>query len=139
MANSENLVPNSERTPSQRKEIATKGGIASGKARRDKRLIQEALQRALKGTYEVGEDSKKMGGYDALAVAIVAQALNGNVQAFKEIRDTIGEKPIDMVSLESEQLTGINIKFVDKSKSKTKQEQDPKIIGDYTPPTNTDI
>ena len=37
-----NLIPNSERTPEERKEIATAGGIASGAARRRKRSLKEA-------------------------------------------------------------------------------------------------
>lgn len=135
MPNSENLVPNSERSPNKVKENARKGGIASGKARREKKLIQEALQKALKGKYVVGEE--KLGGYEALAVAMIHQAVGGNVQAFKEIRDTIGEKPTDTLEIGSETMTGIKIKFVDKSNKRTK-DKDPKIIGDYTPPSNYD-
>lgn len=114
MPNSENLVPNSERTPSRVKENARKGGIASGKARREKKMIQEALQKALKGKYVVGEEGKLLGGYEALAVAMIQQAVGGNVQAFKEIRDTIGEKPTDTLEIGSESMTGIKVKFVDK-------------------------
>ena len=42
MPNEENLIPNSERTPEERREIAQKGGIASGAARRRKRSLREA-------------------------------------------------------------------------------------------------
>ncbi len=137
MPNSENLVPNSERTPSRVKENARKGGIASGKARREKKMIQEALQKALKGKYVVGEEGKLLGGYEALAVAMIQQAVGGNVQAFKEIRDTIGEKPTDTLEIGCESMTGIKVKFVDKSNKRAK-EKDPKIVGDYTPPLNYD-
>ena len=37
MANEQNLIPNSERTPTERRNNARKAGIASGKARREKR------------------------------------------------------------------------------------------------------
>ena len=37
MANEQNLIPNSERTPEQLREQTRKAGIASGKARREKR------------------------------------------------------------------------------------------------------
>lgn len=137
MPNSENLVPNSERSPSKVKENARKGGIASGKARREKKLIKEALQKALNGKYVVGDEGLKLSGYDAMAVAMIQQALSGNVQAFKEIRDTIGEKPTDTLEIGSETMTGIKIKFVDKS-NKCAKEKDPKIVGDYTPPSNYD-
>ena len=39
--NEQNLIPNSERTPSERQEIARKGGIASGEARREKKLAKQ--------------------------------------------------------------------------------------------------
>lgn len=42
MPNEENLILNSERTPEERREIAQKGGIASGAARRRKRSLREA-------------------------------------------------------------------------------------------------
>lgn len=43
----ENLVPNSKRTPSERRENARKAGIASGKARRQKANIKRALETIL--------------------------------------------------------------------------------------------
>ena len=42
--NPENIIPNSERTPEERKAIATAGGIASGKARRRKRTLRELAE-----------------------------------------------------------------------------------------------
>lgn len=41
--NDKNLIPNEERTPSERRENARKAGIASGKARREKKTIQKIL------------------------------------------------------------------------------------------------
>ena len=41
--NDKNLIPFSERTESEQREIATQGGIASGKARREKKTIQKIL------------------------------------------------------------------------------------------------
>lgn len=42
MPNEKNLIPNSERTPSELREITQKGGVASGAARRRKRSLKEA-------------------------------------------------------------------------------------------------
>ena len=39
--NEKNLIPNEERTPSERRENARKAGIASGQARREKKTIQK--------------------------------------------------------------------------------------------------
>ena len=41
--NEKNLIPNEERTPSERRENARKAGIASGKSRREKKTIQKIL------------------------------------------------------------------------------------------------
>ena len=42
--NNENLIPNPERTPSELKEMARKGGIASGEARREKKKVAELVK-----------------------------------------------------------------------------------------------
>lgn len=41
MANEQNLIPNSERTPEELRAITRKGGIASGVARRQKKALRE--------------------------------------------------------------------------------------------------
>ena len=41
--NEKNLIPNEERTPRERRENARKAGIASGKARQEKKTIQKIL------------------------------------------------------------------------------------------------
>ena len=43
MANEKNLIPFDERTESEQREIARQGGIASGKARREKQKTQQIL------------------------------------------------------------------------------------------------
>ena len=47
--NEKNLIPNEERTPSERRENARKAGVASGKARREKKTIQKILADLLDG------------------------------------------------------------------------------------------
>lgn len=47
--NEKNLIPLNERTKSEQREIATQGGIASGKARREKKTIQKILADLLDG------------------------------------------------------------------------------------------
>ena len=41
MANEQNLIPNSQRTPEELREITRKGGIASGIARRQKKTLSQ--------------------------------------------------------------------------------------------------
>lgn len=83
--NEENLIPMSERTKEEQREIAKKGGIASGEARRRKKTFKEELIILL----EANDNNKK------ISLALLQKALNGDIQAFTTIRDTIGEKPID--------------------------------------------
>lgn len=45
--NENNIIPNSERTPEERIEIARKGGIASGEARRVKKSLADAIRAVL--------------------------------------------------------------------------------------------
>lgn len=45
--NEGNIIPNSERTPEERIEIARKGGIASGEARRVKKSLADAIRAVL--------------------------------------------------------------------------------------------
>ena len=42
--NNSNLIPNTERTPEELREMGRKGGIASGKARRRKRDLLKMLK-----------------------------------------------------------------------------------------------
>lgn len=137
MANEENLKPLSKRTKSEQREIAKKGGKASGAARAKGKTIRDALKAILSGNYEV--DGQTVNGYEALAIRAFKAAMDGSINAFKEIRDTVGEKPTDNLNLASgeEQVKGISITFVDKSKAND-EAIDPKIVGEYTPGLNTE-
>ena len=85
--NEENLIPMNERSESEVRELARKGGIASGEARRRKKTLKEELIALL----ETNDNNNK------ISLAILQKALNGDIQAFTTIRDTIGEKPVDKV------------------------------------------
>ena len=43
MFNEQNLIRNEDRTPEERREFARKAGLASGKARKEKRAVQKIL------------------------------------------------------------------------------------------------
>lgn len=128
--NEQNLVQNQKRSPNEARENGRKGGKASGVSRRKSKSIRDALKALLFGKVEY--EGKQMGGNDALALSVFNKALKGDVQAFKEIRDTVGEKPKDMIELEDTRVQNIEINFVDKSRQREEAEEDPKIIGEYT-------
>ncbi len=100
MANEENLKPQSERTKSEQREIATKGGIASGKSRRRKKAMKERLQEALECSV-VNPKVKKMmqsvgmedgrTNYDAVTASIVAGAIQGAPGYARLLMELIGE------------------------------------------------
>ena len=99
--NEENLIPFEERTEEELREMRRKGGINSGKARREKKLFKEAIE-------------KKLGkSIDSMIEAMINQANNGNVQAITFLRDTIGEKPTDKVEAEVNTDVTINIELTD--------------------------
>lgn len=97
--NEENLIPTSERSKSEVREIGRKGGIASGKARRERKTLKEELLLLL----EKGDTQEK------ISLAMIQEALDGNTKAFEVIRDTIGEKPEDKVKADINRDITINI------------------------------
>lgn len=99
--NEENLVSFKDRTTEEQREIARQGGIASGKARREKKLFKEAIEKQL------GQS------IDSMITAMIKQAQQGNVQAISFLRDTIGEKPTDKVEAEVNTDVTINIELTD--------------------------
>lgn len=95
----ENLIPNSARTPSERRENATKAGIASGKARRQKKTVAEYLQKWADS--EVSEKNKKaleaLGlseeatNRTLLVVPLIQKASKGDTKALQMALELLGE------------------------------------------------
>lgn len=92
MANDKNLIPPSA---SEARERGAKGGKASGEARREKKLFQQAVLAALEAKGESGNSVL----VDMIA-AQVKKAMKGDTRAFEVLRDTSGEKPADKVEAE---------------------------------------
>lgn len=97
MANPQNLVPNSARTPKERRENARKAGKASGAKRRQLKTLAEEL-RALLREDIVDRKGRKMNTQTAISTALINAAIHGDVKAFNAVRDTIGQKPKEEIS-----------------------------------------
>lgn len=101
-----NLKPNTRenRTKEEQKKIATKGGIASGKARREKKTLRQCLEILLERTLK---DKKgiEITGAEAVSLKVFEKALKGDIRAFEVLRDTAGQKPVEKVQMK----TDINI------------------------------
>lgn len=113
--NTSNLIPFNERTVEEQREIAKKGGIASGEARRRKREIKDSLDILLSKAYtpttkneeKIKKDIESMGinpedidNQMVMAYAMFVTSVSGSkgaVNAFNSIRDTLGEKPTDKI------------------------------------------
>lgn len=102
MANEQNLVPfTSEQSREEAAKNGRKGGIASGEARRARKTLRAELETLLTMPTvdkETGE-KKESTVQSAITAALVKQALKGNTKAYEIIRDTIGEKPTEHVTL----------------------------------------
>ena len=101
MANEQNLIPNSERSPNEVRENGKKGSIASGKARRQKKLLRECLEILLEKEM-TDKKGETMTGAEALSAKLFKEAMKGNVKAFEVLRDTAGQKPVEKVQMNAD-------------------------------------
>ena len=92
MGNEKNLIPNSERTPEELREMTRKGGIASGKARRKKADLKKAFETILKADVSSDKTKQQLEGLGfeatnemALAMVMMQKAMKGDVRAFEQI------------------------------------------------------
>lgn len=90
MANNENLISLADRTKEERQEIGRKGGLARAENIKKRKSLKEELLALL----ETNDNNNK------ISLALLEKAINGDIQAFTTIRDTIGEKPVDKVEQE---------------------------------------
>lgn len=104
VSNEKNLIPFNERTESEQREIAQKGGIASGAARRRKRSMRQAADYYLslpetdrRRVNAMLRDQIKPEDVDnqmAVIVGIAEQAKRGNPQAATVLLKMLGEETV---------------------------------------------
>ena len=101
MANEKNLIP--IRTESEAREKGKNGGIKSGESRRKKKLLKDCmidlLELPVANTKQwnklskMGIDPEEIDNRTLLTVSLFMKAVEtGDVSAFKEIRNLIGEE-----------------------------------------------
>lgn len=136
--NDQNLRPLNTRSQRERKEIARKGAIAANKKRAELKTMRSAALAFLSGEIPMKELDGETGAV-AITLAIGRRLLTtGDPAAYNALMTIAGEKPKDTLELESNTITGLKVKFVNKSQPNRNQEKDPKIVGDYTPASNVD-
>lgn len=101
--NEKNLIPNKERTPEERRENATKAGIASGKARRQKKKLKQALETIMSEKvphsmekvqnllHEFGISEEESTLQTALVLTLIKKALDGNIRSAELIVAITGQ------------------------------------------------
>lgn len=116
MANSNNLRMPSSYAPGEWAEIARKGQAAQAEGRRRKRALREVLDVLLSMEYTgnaldgselataAQEVAKKQGEsldqYDAVAIAQIIKAQDGDTAAAAWVRDSAGDKPGEAVTVQ---------------------------------------
>lgn len=99
MANAKNLKP--VRSVSEARKKGRKGGVASGKKRRELKAFKDLLEAGLSQEIKT-ESGKSYTRAEYIALKLIKNAENGNIKAFEVIRDTIGQKPADKVESKTE-------------------------------------
>lgn len=116
-----NLMPiqevNSRRSREQHSEDSRKGGVKSGEVRRERKKIADQINlllslpfpdiqdkkgRQLKQTfYQLGIDPDNIDNQMAMVISMWQKAIKGDVQAFNTLRDTVGEKPKETITIDN--------------------------------------
>lgn len=126
-------------TIEERREAGRKGGIKSGEVRRAKRNMRENLDLLLNMTLKKGQlndieeirSLAELKGLNidvqtAILLAQVQKALKGSVMSAEFLRDTAGQRPEDIVNLNTEgedMSLNININYGEqKSEDEVKKE-----------------
>lgn len=88
--NDENLIPTTELTESERRELARKGGIASGEARRKRKQMRDDL-RAMLDSEQKFSDGKTRRVQEGIVHKLVSAAMSGDLRAIEQIAKLMGE------------------------------------------------
>ncbi len=100
-----------KRTTSELLEIASKGGKASGEARRRKANLRQTMNAILTSEVDIPEWTPILEalGLDStletvISAAMVREAMNGNVKAYTAIKDVLGQTSKSETDLEEQRV-----------------------------------
>lgn len=102
----------SDMTPEERSELGRKGGVKSGETKRRKKAMKDILGVLLDMPIKPGKAAdmeaiknfaalkgKNITVSEAILIAQLQRALQGNVQSAEFIRDTSGQKPVEDINM----------------------------------------
>ena len=131
MSNEKNLIPFSERTESELREMTSKGGKKSGEVRRRKKSMKQVMEILLAMKTENPADLQLLSnvGIDItelsedminqlliVNVALLKKAKEGDVASIKELRDIIQDNPYQKHKMK------IDKGYLDIAKKKSEQD-----------------
>jgi hypothetical protein len=131
VSNEKNLIPNSERTPNELREMTSKGGKKSGEVRRRKKSMKQVMEILLAMKTENPADLQLLSnvGIDItelsedminqlliVNVALLKKAKEGDVASIKELRDIIQDTPYQKHKMK------IDKGYLDIAKKKSEQD-----------------
>lgn len=96
MANEQNLRPGEYKLTVEEQK---KGGIASGKARREKADLRRNLQIWLESEVTKDKSGNPLTGAELMTAVAVKEMSKGNPKFWEIIRDTVGQKPVEKVMI----------------------------------------
>ncbi|MGM9630379.1 KGG domain-containing protein [Butyricicoccus sp.] len=101
MNNEKNLIPFNQRSKSEARELGAKGGRASGESRRRRKALKDSMNALLElppsdvndfnQLSQMGIAVEDIDNSQMVVVGLFRAASAGDVQAFKELRNLIGE------------------------------------------------
>jgi len=110
--NVENLIPNSQRTPDELREMRKNGGIKSGEVRRAKKTVRECLKLYSELNVEAPEiklalkksgitNPEEMTYSMAMALQFMTSAMRGNSQMARLVMEMLGEVDKNSITVNS--------------------------------------
>lgn len=93
MANNgtKNLIPMNELTKEEQREIARKGGIASGVVRKQKATMKETLKQMLEEVADIEGNDNKLTYRQLATLGLIKGSIQGKADNYKTILEAIGE------------------------------------------------
>ena len=107
MANEQNLIPNSERTPEELREMTRKGGIKSGEVRREKATFKNAIKWLMESDIKIkggniydyfkksGIDISTLKPAQLATLGLWSGAIQGKAENYKTLMEANEEIQVD--------------------------------------------
>lgn len=94
----------------EQRERSSRAGKRSAEVRRERKTLREELLSLLDEEIH-DKNGKTMNTRKAVTTSLIKAALNGNVKAFEVIRDSIGEKPIEVVDVQTADFSALDAAY----------------------------